>query len=398
MYEALLRRFAPQSADPKSREGRTAVGQLASVVGILCNVVLFAGKIVVGLLTGSLAIAADAVNNLSDASSSIISLVGFKLSAKPADAGHPYGHGRFEYLAGLTVALMILVIGVELFRSSVSKILAPTPVSFGLASVAVLVLSILLKGWMMGFNRAMGRRIDSETLIATATDSRNDVLTTAVVLAGGVIAHLTGWSLDGWMGLGVALFILYSGFGLVRETLDPLLGRAPDEKEVGEIRQKILSYPGVTGTHDLMIHDYGPGRQFASAHVEMSADLEPMRAHAVVDRIERDFMRERGLNMLIHMDPVADVNTALGQLTEWMRGQVRLIDPRLTIHDFCVIPGEEGEKTKLEFDCVAPRDFPVEDEDLRQSIAKLVRKKYPRCDCEITIDRDYAAMPHEEPL
>ncbi|MDD4850357.1 MAG: cation diffusion facilitator family transporter, partial [Gemmiger sp.] len=312
IINALLSRFVPQAADTRSHAGRAAIGRFASVVGIGCNAVLFAAKLAIGLLSGSLSIAADAVNNLSDASSSVISLLGFKMGAKPADAEHPYGHGRYEYLAGLSVAVLIMVIGVELLKSSIDKILAPTPVQFTVWTVVVLGFSILLKGWMMAFNHKMGLRIHSETLLATAADSRNDVITTAAVLAAALLSRWTGVELDGWMGLAVAVFILCSGFGLVRDTLDPLLGRAPDEDEVQEIRKAIMAYPGVMGTHDLLIHDYGPGRQFASVHVEMRADADPLRTHAVVDGIERDFMRERGLNLVVHMDPMADVNTALG--------------------------------------------------------------------------------------
>ena len=393
--EALLGRFAPAANGPDPRAARAAAGRFASLVGILCNTILFAVKLLIGLLSGSLSIAADAVNNLSDASASVISLLGFKMGAKPADAEHPYGHGRYEYLAGLAVSVLILVIGVELLRSSIGKIIAPTPVAFGFWMAAALCLSILLKGWMMQFNRKVGEKIRSETLIATAADSRNDVFTTAAVLAAALLSRFTGLQLDGWMGLAVAVFILYSGWGLVKTTLDPLLGRAPDEGEVDAIRQKILSYPGVIGTHDLLIHDYGPGRQFATAHVEMSADIAPLRAHAVVDSIERDFLKAHDLNMVVHMDPIADDSTALGRLNEWAEAQVKTIDPALTIHDFCVLPSEEDGKTCLAFDCVAPRNFPVEDEDLRHGIAKLIRQKYPRCACRVTIDRDYAAMPHE---
>ncbi len=396
MLDALLHRLVPNADDTQSGAVRAATGKFASAVGIGCNLALFAAKLAIGWLSGSLSIAADAVNNLSDASSSIISLLGFKMGAKPADREHPYGHGRYEYLAGLMVAVLILVIGVELLKSSVRKILAPTPVTFSAWVAVVLVLSILLKGWMMRFNRAMGERIHSETLIATAADSRNDVLTTAAVLAAAVAARLTGITLDGWMGLAVALFILYSGFGLVQDTLDPLLGRAPEEAEVEAIREKILSYPGVIGTHDLLIHDYGPGRQFATAHVEMSADLLPLRAHAVVDSIERDFLNERGLNLVVHMDPVADVDSALGKLTEWVGEQVRRVDPALTIHDFCVIPAGPQGGTRLVFDCVAPRALPLADAELKEKISRLVRVRYPDCRCEITIDRDYAALPHKE--
>lgn len=389
--ESLMRRICPTGPGQRAQ-----AGQRASVIGVGCNVVLCLCKLLVGWLSGSLSIAADGVNNLSDASSSIVSLLGFRMAAKPADAEHPYGHGRYEYLAGLSVAVLIMVIGVELLKSSVTRILNPAPVNFTLPAAAVLLGSILVKALMMLFYRQVGFAIASGTLVAAAADSRNDVLTTAGVLAGALVSRLSNWELDGPVGLVVAVFILYSGFGLVRDTLDPLLGRAPEPEEVEEIREKILSYPGVIGTHDLLIHDYGPGRQFASAHVEMRATDDPMQAHAVVDMIERDFLHERGLNLVVHMDPIADVDTALGQLTEWVAAQARTVDPDLTLHDLCVMPGRDAGHTVLAFDCVVPKAFPVEDEDLKNSIAALVQRRWPSYRCEITIDRDYAALPHTE--
>lgn len=396
LLRQILNRFDPQ-ADPAAPAVRAAVGQAAGGVGIACNLLLFAAKLAIGVASGSLSIAADAVNNLSDASGSIISLLGFKLGARPADAEHPYGHGRYEYLAGLSVAVLILVIGVELLRSSVLKILNPEPVAFSGALVAVLLLSILAKCWLMRFNRRLGEAIRSQTLLAAAADSRNDVITTACVLGAAVLARYSGLDLDGWMGVAVAAFILVSGFGLVKDTLDPLLGRAPDAEEVEAIRRRILSYPGVIGTHDLMLHDYGPGRQFASVHVEMSAAADPMESHAVVDGIERDFWKEYGLNLVVHMDPVADVNSALGRLNEWLLAQVRSIDPALAIHDMSVLAGGGNRCPILEFDCAAPRGFSMPDDALKRSITELVQRKYPNFDCDITVDRDFAAMPHEKP-
>ena len=376
---------------------RAAEGKRASIVGICCNLSLFLAKLLAGLLSGSLSVAADAFNNMSDASSSLISLLGFKLGEKPADPEHPYGHGRYEYLAGLCVSVLIMAVGIELLKSSFSRIVTPEPVDFTLLTAVILGLSIAVKAGMMIFYRRVGRRIDSQTLIAAAADSRNDVLTTACVLAGALISRVSSFELDGIVGLGVALFILYSGFGLVRDTLDPLLGHAPAPQEVEAIRQKILSYPGVIGTHDLLIHDYGPGRQFASVHVEMSAAGDPLQSHAVVDTIERDFLRERGLNLVVHMDPVADVDTAAGRFREWIAGQARTVDPALTIHDLCVIPGGPEGRTAFNFDCAAPADLALSDDEIRRRLADKVAERYPRCRCDITVDRGYAAMPHPEP-
>ena len=374
---------------------RARAGKRASVFGVCCNALLCAAKLVIGALSGSVSIMADGVNNLSDASSGVISLLGFQMGAKPADAEHPYGHGRYEYLAGLSVAVLIMVIGVELLKSSVTRILNPAPVEFTLAAALVLFFSVLLKAGMMAVYRAVGRRIGSGTLRAAAADSRNDVVTTAGVLLGAIVSRFTPLELDGWVGLAVAIFILYSGFGLVKDTLDPLLGHAPEPDEVEAIRQKILSYPGVIGTHDLLIHDYGPGRQFATAHVEMAATADPLQSHAVIDKIEKDFLREHGLNMVVHMDPVADVDTALGQLKEWLTAQVKTIDPALSVHDLCATP-RTGGGTTLEFDCVVPHDFPVEDADIKEKITTLVRRRWPANTCRITIDHDYAALPHTE--
>ena len=274
MTDFLVKRFIKNSTDVNDPAVRTAYGNLAGAVGIFCNVLLCAAKLAVGTLFGSISITADAVNNHSDASSSVITLVGFRLSAKPADDEHPYGHAR---------------IGVELARSSIGKILSPTAVEFSLVTVAVLLLSIGVKLWMAAFNKKVGRRIGSATLEATAMDSRNDVISTAAVLAASVVSGLTGLELDGWMGLGVALFILWSGVGILKETVDPLLGEAPSEELTDYIGKKVMSYDGVLGTHDLMVHDYGPGRRFASVHVEMAAENDVMQSHDIIDNIERDF-------------------------------------------------------------------------------------------------------------
>ena len=309
----------PNHEDVKNERVRSAYGKAASLVGIGCNVLLFAGKLVAGLLSSSVAIMADAVNNLSDASSSLISLLGFKLADRPADAEHPYGHGRFEYLSGMTVAVMIVAIGVELLRSSVGKIFAPEPIVFSWVSVGVLAASIVVKCWMAAFNANMGRRIGSTTLEATASDSRNDVITTSAVLLCTMIARLTGLDLDGYVGAAVAVFILVSGVSLIKETLNPLLGNAPSPELVGRIREKLMSYPGVLGVHDLMIHDYGPGRQFASVHVEMSARRDPIESHEVIDGIERDFLKDERLHLVVHYDPVATDDPRVPALRDALR-------------------------------------------------------------------------------
>lgn len=353
MTDLLIKLFIKNHGDVGSPAVRAAYGKLAGKVGICCNLLLCIGKFIAGVVSGSLSVTADAVNNLSDASSSIISLIGFKLSEKSADKEHPYGHGRYEYLAGFIVAALILVIGAELLRDSIVKIIEPTAVEFGAVPIIVLAVSILVKLWMMTFNRRLGRLISSETLAATAADSRNDVISTSAVLAALAISHFCNVELDGIMGAAVAVFILYSGICLVRDALDPLLGKAPNAETVERIRSRILSYDGILGTHDLLIHDYGPGRQFASVHVEVPAELSLMECHELIDRIERDFLRE-GLNMLVHPDPIVSGSSVEGQLNTELNRIVRGIDERITVHDIRTVrcPNEE----KIIFDCVLPPD------------------------------------------
>ena len=301
MVDLLIRTFIKNYENTADRAVRTAYGNLACIVSVVCNLLLFAGKTAVGTLAGSVSITADGMNNLSDASSNIVSLVGFKLGSRPADSEHPYGHARYEYLAGLAVSVMILVIGVELLKESFVKVLNPTPVQFGWLTVAVLIASILVKLWMSLLNRKIGRTIQSETLMATAADARNDVITTATVLVASVLTFVTGIDrLDGIMGLGVAAFILYSGIQLVRDTIDPILGAAPDPELVEHIEKKALGYPGVLGIHDLMIHDYGPGNRLVSFHIEMDAKGDVMQSHDVIDTIEKDLLVQDGMIATIH--------------------------------------------------------------------------------------------------
>lgn len=392
MTKALIRLFVKNHENTRDPAVRGAYGRMAGVVGICCNLLLFAGKFIAGTVFGSIAIAADAINNLSDASSNIVSLIGFKLAEKPADEDHPYGHARFEYLAGLAVAVMVLVIGVELAKNSLDKILHPTPVVFSWLSVAVLAASILVKLWMAVFNTHIGKLIDSSTLQATAADSRNDVLSTGAVLLATLISRFTPLELDGWMGLAVAVFILYSGAGLIKETLDPLLGQAPDEALVHYIHDKVMSYPGVLGTHDLMVHDYGPGRQFASVHVEMAAEGDVMENHDVIDNIERDFWDNDHLHVVIHFDPIITSDEKVNDARHWLGELVKDIDPALTIHDLRMVAGSTH--TNLIFDCVTPAGFEMDEADLKQAIKQAVRSRRPDYFCVITVESGYASIPH----
>ncbi len=370
---------------------RSAYGRMASLVGVGCNALLALGKFLIAILSGSVSITADAVNNLSDAASSVISLLGFKMAAKPADVEHPYGHARYEYLAGMTVAVLIMIIGVELLKSSFNKVLHPAPVLFSWLTVGVLCASILVKLWMSAFYRGIGKAISSQTLTATAADARNDVITTTAVLLAALASHFLKVEMDGCIGLAVAAYILYSGFGLVRDTLDPLLGTAPDPAFVGEIRERIMGYPGVLGTHDLMIHDYGPGRRFGSVHVEMPAEADILQSHDVIDNIERDFLKERQLHMIVHLDPIVTKDPAVLDLRRWLAEEVKAIHPGLTIHDLRMVKGHSH--TNVIFDCVRPPDLHLSDHYLKQALGALLSKKNPKFYAVITLDDSYAAVP-----
>lgn len=388
LTEWLLRVFAPGHPDDPAVRGRA--GKLAGVVGVVCNTLLFLAKLLAGLLSGSVSVAADAVNNLSDAASSVVTLVGFRLSEKPADEEHPFGHARMEYLAGLAVAVMILLIGVELAKTGIDKILHPQPMEFGLALAVVLVLSVLLKLWLAAFNRRVGGVIGSATLVAAAADSRNDVLATLAVLAAAALGHVCHINLDGWMGLAVALFILYSGVGILKDTVDPLLGEAPTAELTAAIAKKLHTYPGVLGIHDLIVHDYGPGRRFASVHVEMDSTRDVLEAHDQIDNIERQFATDMHLQLVIHYDPIVVGDPLVDEMHSWTLQLVQTIDPRLRIHDFRVVPG--ATHTNLIFDVVRPRGLEMTGAELAKRIRAEVHARRPDCYAVPQVDENYLAV------
>ena len=390
MTQLLIRLFIKRPEDTKDPAVRTAYGNLASIVGMACNILLCLGKLTAGTLFGSIAIMADALNNLSDASSNIVSLIGFRLASKAPDAEHPYGHARYEYLAGLVVSVTILAIGLSLGKESIGKVLHPTPVAFSWLSVAVLAASILVKLWMSGFNRKVGQLIGSETLLATAADSRNDVLTTSAVLLATVLCSLTGWDiLDGLMGVAVAAFILWSGWGLVMDTLSPLLGETPSPELVEHIEQTVMSYPGVLGMHDLMVHDYGPGHQFASLHVEFPAETDPLSAHDVIDNIERDFLKKDNLQVTIHYDPIVTSDAQVGVLRSRLMEKVRRIDSQLSIHDLRIVPGETH--TNVLFDLVFPAGYTGDQNAVLAEMCSFVTEQDPKYSCIIKLEQSYAS-------
>ena len=376
--------------DTENMQKRAHYGKFAGIVGIVCNTLLCIGKFIAGVMSGSVSIMADAANNLSDASSSVISLIGFRLSEKSPDEEHPYGHARYEYIAGFVVAILVIVIGVELLQSSIERIITPQPVEFSAASVVVLSVSIVVKLGMMIFNTRMGKRIDSQTLIATAADSRNDCITTAAVLAAAIVSNYANVQLDGIMGVLVAAFILYSGAGLVRDAMDPLLGNAPDPELVENIREKILSYPGVLGAHDLIVHDYGHGRKFATVHVEFAAESSVIESHNVIYSIERDFLHDIGLNMLVHFDPVVTESSEVNDLRRDLDEIVRLIDQRLTVHDLRVVPSDVD--PRLIFDVVVPKKFGMSEQELKDEITRFLRQRRGEYNCVITVDTSFAPI------
>ena len=387
MIQFLIKTFIKNHEKTEDRAVRTAYGNLACIVSVVCNLLLAGGKIAVGVLTGSVAVTADGMNNLSDASSNIVSLLGFKLGARPADSEHPYGHARYEYLAGLAVSVMILVIGVELLKESFAKVLHPTAVDFNWVMVAVLAASIFVKLWMARLNHKIGTDIESETLLATAADARNDVITTAAVLAATVLTKLSGFTrLDGLMGLGVAAFILYSGAALVRDTINPLLGQAPDPEFVTKIRSIVLSHPQIMGIHDLLVHDYGPGRRMISLHAEVNAQGNFVELHDLIDNIERELQQKLSCSAVIHMDPVITDDPEINELRHKVTDIVYRLDEQLTLHDFRIIRGPTH--TNVIFDVVVPFHFKMTDAQLRSWLDKRIKQIDPSYFCVINIDKN----------
>ena len=368
---------------------RARIGKLSGAVGIICNCLLAAGKLIVGHMTSSMSITADGLNNLSDGASSIVTLLGFKLAEKPADRKHPYGHARIEYIAGLTVAVMILFIGLELGKSSVQKFINPEPIEFSFTAVWVLCASILVKLFMMLFNLKMGRRINSNALLATAADSRNDVISTGAVLLACIVGQLTGLKIDGYVGLLVALFILWSGVGIAKDTIDPLIGAKPDESLVHAIACLMTSHPNILGIHDLMVHDYGPGRRFASVHAELDHRIDPLVAHEILDEIERQAKRDLHVDLVIHYDPIVTSDAAVGVLRSRLMEKARQMDPRLSIHDLRIVPGDSH--TNVLFDLVLPAGYAGDKVELLEQLEQFIKEQDTAYSCIIKVEQSYTA-------
>ncbi len=357
-------------------------------MGILLNLLLSGGKFVAGVLTGSIAITADAFNNLSDAGSSVVTLVGFQMSAKRADSDHPFGHGRIEYLSGLAVAVAIIVVGLELGKSSIEKLLHPAAVSFSWLSIGILGVSILVKLWMFRFNKTLSQRIDSAAMAATATDSLSDVVATSAVLAGTLVGHFAQVHIDGWVGILVAVFILRAGWGAAKDTLDPLLGQSPSAELVRGIQDMVLARPEIVGMHDLVVHDYGPGRCMASLHAEVPKDADIMAIHDIIDNLERELHKQFGIEAVIHMDPIAVNDPRINALKAQVLALVQGIDQEMSIHDFRMTAGPEH--TNLIFDVVVPVHCRLEDEQVQEAVAAAVQAMEGNYYAVVSVDHAYA--------
>jgi len=367
-------------------EVRERAGRAAGAVGIATNLLLFAIKLGAGLLSHSVAILADAVNNLTDSGSSIIMLVGFKLAGKPADKEHPFGHARIEYLCGVIVSFVVLFLGLELGRTSLEKILSPQEAEFGPAALLVLLVSVAIKLWQCLFYRSVGRRINSQGLVATASDSRNDVISTSVVLLGAAVTRLTGLNLDGWLGLAVAVFIIVSGVKLIMETADPLLGAAPGQDMVRAVYEKIRGYEGIIGIHDLTVHSYGEGRTFASVHCEVPAEEDILVSHDLIDNIERDFLEQDHIHLVIHLDPVITCDPKANVLHGQALERVKALYPQAAIHDFRVVWGVTH--SNVLFDVAVPFSVKDSDEQIKENIAREIEALDPTYRAVLAIDRE----------
>lgn len=385
MTDLILRIFVRDHKNTEDPAVRDKCGRVAGAVGIVTNFLLFLIKIIVGTVFHSVSVTADAVNNLTDSGSSVVTLIGFKMASKPADEKHPFGHARIEYLSGVIVSFIVIFLGLQLGMSSIEKILTPEENALTPVALVVLVISILAKLWQCLFYRKVGRMIKSESVEATSKDSRNDVIATSVVLLGAVITMLTGVNLDGYMGAAVALFIVFSGVQLTISTADPLLGQAPEGELVQTITEKMLSYPGIIGMHDLAVHNYGVGRCFASAHCEVDAKNDILVSHDLIDNIERDFSRDLGIHMVIHLDPVIVGDARTDALHCKVQSLITALYPTVTIHDFRVIWGVTH--SNIVFDAAVP--FAVKDSDavITQKLEAEIQKLDPDYRTVVTIDR-----------
>ncbi len=380
-----------QTQDPAVRR---KYGVLCGAVGIVINVLLFLGKFFAGTISGSIAITADAFNNLSDAGSSLVTILGFKLAGQKPDPDHPFGHGRMEYLSGLAVAMLILLMGIELLKSSVEKILHPEAIEFSWLSVGILLAAIACKLYMASYNRSVGKKIQSSAMKATATDSLSDSLATTAVLAATLIAHFFHVNIDGWVGLAVACFILYAGYNAARDTVSPLLGQAPDPELVRSIEQAVLAFDPIVSIHDMVVHDYGPGRMMISLHAEVPADGDLVELHDTIDLTEQALKEQFQCDAVIHMDPIVTNDETVLHMRAKMAQLVQIIDPRITIHDFRMVAGPTH--TNLIFDAACPFDLHMTDGEVKRQIEQTVDLLDGNYMAVVTVDRIYASGRKQE--
>ena len=389
MIKLLAKIFIKDSQNTADSKVRVAYGYLCGAVGIALNILLFAGKIIAGTISGSVAVTADAFNNLSDAGSSIISLIGFRLASQKPDPHHPFGHGRFEYIASLIISIIIVLMGFELGKSSFEKIVAPQAVEYSAVTFAVLGVSVLVKLYMFFYNNSVGKKIDSATMRATAMDSISDAVSTGAVLISAVIAMFTNLALDGWMGLVVAAFIMVTGFKSAKETIDSLLGTPPSPEFVKQIEDMALQYDDIIGVNDMIVHNYGPGRTFVSLHAEVPSDGDIVAIHDTVDNAEREIAKELGCLVTIHMDPVDVHDEHTAQLREKVSEIIKQINPDITFHDFRVVSGPTH--TNLIFDIVSPMDCGLSDQELADTIADKIHQCNESYFAVINVDKDFAS-------
>ena len=390
MTNVLVKLFVKNYEDVEKVSVRTAYGVLASMVGIFCNVLLFAVKLAVGVVLHSVSVTADAFNNLSDAGSSIIGFVGVKLAEKPADEEHPFGHGRMEYIAALLVSFLVIQVGFTFFKDAFGKIKSPETLKFSVLSIVILLLSIGVKLWLGLFNKNLGKRIDSQVMMATAADSLGDVMATSATIISILFWKFTGINIDGFVGLGVSLVVMWAGIGIAKDTLEPLLGEAATPEDYRRVKRFVEKYDGVVGSHDLIVHNYGPGRHMASIHAEVPNDVSIEVSHEVIDRIERDAAKELGFFLVIHMDPVETKDQVVLRAKHSTEKVVEELDKRCTIHDFRMVTGEE--QINLIFDYVVPREYSEEKSNgLVHEVIRRVQAIDPRYQCVITVEQSFVA-------
>ena len=390
MTDFLVRKFVKNYEQTEDVQVRTSYGVLSSIVGIFCNVLLFAAKFLIGVLMHSISVMADGFNNLSDAASSIISFIGVKMAEKPADEEHPFGHGRIEYIAALVVAFLVIEVGLSFLKSSIGKLKNPEEITFELIPFLILILSIGVKLWLAYFNTKLGKKIASKVMMATAADSMGDVITTSATILSILVCTFTGYNIDAIAGLVVSLIVMWAGVGIAKDTLEPLIGQAADPELAAKIKQEVESYDGITGTHDLIVHDYGPNRSMASIHAEVPRDVDIEASHEIIDRIEREVSKKLGIFLVIHMDPVEVRDERVLAVKDTVQKILYELDPEVTFHDFRMVWGEK--RINLIFDVLVPFAYDKEKQkNLEKQICERITESDSRYQCVITVEKSFVS-------